>query len=77
LGCDIFRAVREPVAEPSNAQQEPATSNTNPDNIFTFRDEGFAAEMYVSTSGEFVVTQGSSARIRKVALLSRTGLRLG
>jgi len=70
LGCDIFRALRGPAvdrrlaAEPSNAQQAPARLRTNPDDIFTFRGEGFTAEMYISTSGEFVVTQGSRARLR-------------
>jgi len=77
LGCDIFRALRGPAAdrgptaEPSNAQRAAARPKTNPDNIFTFRGEGFSAEMYVSTSGEFVVTQGSRARLRTTTTIPK------
>jgi hypothetical protein len=42
--------------------QNASDSNQVQGNIFSFRGEGFAAEMYISASGEFVVRQGSRAR---------------
>ena len=64
LGCDIFRTIRGPAMEQPNAPLPASRPDPSPGDVFNFRGEGFAAEMYVSTSGEFVVTHGSRARIR-------------
>jgi hypothetical protein len=38
---------------------------------FFFRGEGFAAEMEIGTSGDFVVTAGSKARVRTTRTIPR------
>jgi hypothetical protein len=64
LGWDLFKVVRGPVAPAATAvEASPATSPAK-DERFSFRGEGFDAEMKIGASGEIIVTGGSKARLR-------------
>jgi hypothetical protein len=69
LGCDLFRAVRGSPNGEMEPEENPAAVAANV--TFFFRGAGFAAEMVVSPSGEFVVRQGSRARVQTTATIPR------
>ena len=71
LGCDIFRVIRDSL--PDHASRSGAKSEAGQDHadIFTFRGEGFSGEMYIGKSGEFIVRQGSRARLRVTATIPK------
>jgi hypothetical protein len=64
LGWDLFKVVRGPVAPTAQAAEAPPAPSTATTERFSFRGEGFDAEMKIGPSGEIVVTSGSKARLR-------------
>ncbi|TKZ15925.1 GIY-YIG nuclease family protein [Shimia litoralis] len=63
LGWDLFREVKGRTTEPADGQAIPiAEPSTSP--RFFFRGGGFAAEMEVGSSGDFVVLAGAKSRVR-------------
>ena len=71
LGCDVFRAIRgslpdEPVIDPP-LPTPPRTS----EDTFVCRGHGYAGEMTLSASGEFVVIAGSRARAKTTQTMPR------
>ncbi|MFC4623968.1 DUF4357 domain-containing protein [Daeguia caeni] len=69
LGCDLFRAMRGSLPGEMNEISNEPSAPSGP--VFFFRGQGFAAEMNVSASGEFVVRRGSRARSRTTATIPR------
>jgi hypothetical protein len=70
LGWDLFREMRGRASEPSAVLSISATPDqTMP--VFSFRGEGFSAEMEIGTSGDFVVKAGSRARVRTTRTVPR------
>ncbi|AOZ70705.1 hypothetical protein LPB142_16340 [Rhodobacter xanthinilyticus] len=70
LGWDLFREMRgRPVASQGAPQSGAAPSSGL---RFFFRGEGFAAEMELGASGDFVVLAGSHARIRTTTTIPRS-----
>lgn len=69
LGWDLFREVRGRPAAPADPNPPPQTFA--PGLRFFFRGEGFAAEMELGASGEFVVLAGSRARVRTTTTIPR------
>ncbi len=70
LGWDLFREMRgrSVDAEPQKLVAEPS----HPESLrFFFRGEGFAAEMRLGSSGEFVILAGSKARVRTTSTIPR------
>lgn len=63
LGWDLFREIRGRAPE-QIAEQILPTAETHTSPRFFFRGEGFAAEMEIGASGDFVVIAGSKARMR-------------
>ena len=68
LGCDVFRAIRgslpdEPVIDPP----PPPPTRTS----FVCRGHGYAGEMTLNASGEFVVVAGSRARVKTAPTMPR------
>jgi hypothetical protein len=64
LGWDLFKVVRGPVASPAQAAEAPPLPSPAAAKCFSFRGEGFDAEMKIGASGEIIVTSGSKARLR-------------
>ncbi len=64
LGWDLFKVVRGPVASPAQAAEAPPPPSPAAAERFSFRGEGFDAEMKIGPSGEIIVTSGSKARLR-------------
>ena len=64
LGWDLFKVVRGPVASPAQAAEAPPPPSPAAAERFSFRGEGFDAEMKIGASGEIIVTSGSKARLR-------------
>ena len=64
LGWDLFKVVRGPVAFPAQAAEAPPLPSPAAAECFSFRGEGFDAEMKIGASGEIIVTSGSKARLR-------------
>ncbi len=63
LGWDLFREIRGRAPEQMPEQTLP-TGEAHASPRFFFRGEGFAAEMEIGASGDFVVIGGSKARVR-------------
>lgn len=71
LGWDLFREMRGRPAEavePPNSVRQAAGSD---ELRFFFRGEGFAAEMKLGSSGEYLVLAGSRARVRTTTTIPR------
>jgi len=70
LGWDLFREVRGRTPDPTLERDLPkATAQESP--RFFFRGEGYAADMEIGPSGDFVVTAGSKARVRTTRTIPR------
>ena len=71
LGWDLFREMRGRASEALQVAPDlpPAAPADSP--RFFFRGEGFAAEMEVGRSGDFVVMSGSKARVRTTTTVPR------
>ena len=64
LGWDLFKVVRGPVAPAAQAAEASPSPSPAAAERFSFRGEGFDAEMKIGASGEIIVTSGSKARLR-------------
>jgi len=64
LGWDLFKVVRGPVTPAAQAAEAPPAPSPAAAEHFSFRGEGFDAEMKIGPSGEIIVTSGSKARLR-------------
>jgi hypothetical protein len=64
LGWDLFKVVRGPVAPAAQAAEASPSPSPAAAERFSFRGEGFDAEMKIGPSGEIIVTSGSKARLR-------------
>jgi hypothetical protein len=76
LGWDVFREMRgrAPQMVPLEAglpQPEPSESPR-----FFFRGEGFAAEMEIGSSGDFIVQANSKARLRTTSTIPKGTMNL-
>lgn len=70
LGWDLFREIRGRAPEQMPDQLLPTTeAHASP--CFFFRGEGFAAEMEIGPSGDFVITAESKARVRTTRTIPR------
>ena len=70
LGWDLFREVRGRATEIAQVEDLPDVRSVG--NLrFSFRGEGFAAEMMLGPSGDFVILSGSKARVRTTATIPR------
>lgn len=70
LGWDLFREVRGRATEIAQVEGLPDVRPVG--NLrFSFRGEGFAAEMMLGPSGDFVILSGSKARVRTTATIPR------
>jgi hypothetical protein len=70
LGWDLFREVRGRQAASVNTIYSVSAPSTVGQRFF-FRGEGFAAEMELGASGDFVVLAGSRARVRTTTTIPR------
>ena len=70
LGWDLFREVRGRAPE-QVVERELPTVDINDSPRFFFRGDGFAAEMEIGPSGDFVVTAGSKGRVRTTRTIPR------
>ena len=70
LGWDLFREVRGRAPE-QVVERELPTADIDDSPRFFFRGDGFAAEMEIGPSGDFVVTAGSKARVRTTRTIPR------
>ncbi|MBE0455581.1 MAG: GIY-YIG nuclease family protein [Roseovarius sp.] len=70
LGWDLFREVRGRAPE-QVVDRELPTADIDDSLHFFFRGDGFAAEMEIGPSGDFVVTAGSKARVRTTRTIPR------
>lgn len=64
LGWDLFKVVRGPVTPAAQVAEAPPSPSPATAERFSFRGEGFDAEMKIGPSGEIIVTGGSKARLR-------------
>ena len=64
LGWNLFKVVRGPVTSAAQAAEVPPAPSPAAAERFSFRGEGFDAEMKIGPSGEIIVTSGSKARLR-------------
>lgn len=64
LGWDLFREMKGRVQEASSPATNFSQQSDSVSAVFAFIGEGYAAKMVVGSSGEFVVTEGSKARVR-------------
>jgi len=64
LGWDLFKVVRGSVTPAAQAAAAPPPPSPAEAERFSFRGEGFDAEMKIGPSGEIIVTSGSKARLR-------------
>ena len=62
MGCDLFKVVSGDLA--NGSKLEIPTSAPAPNVVFAYRGQGFAAQMSITASSEFVVKKGSVARIK-------------
>lgn len=62
LGCDLFKVVSGDLT--NGNKLEIPTSTTATSVVFSFRGQGFAAQLSITASSEFVVKKGSIARIK-------------
>lgn len=76
LGWDLFREVRGPVSEQPNGVPDGSAAHQAATAEFTLIGEGYAAKMSVGTSGEFVVSEGSKARVRTTPTVPKGTLTL-
>lgn len=70
LGWDLFREIRGRAPE-QVAERELTRADLPESPRFFFRGDGFAAEMEIGPSGDFVVTAGSRARVRTTRTIPR------
>lgn len=71
LGWDLFRQIRGRVAEAMPVDHALSEAPPVGSPRFFFRGEGFAAEMELGPSGDFVVRSGSKARVRTTTTIPR------
>ena len=74
LGWDLFREIRgKPIQSVDNFNENIGdTQLEDTDEVrFSFRGQGFSAEMKLSSSGDFVVLAHSKARVRTTATIPR------
>lgn len=71
LGWDLFREIRGRVTEISQDTESLPDVLSIGNLRFSFRGEGFSAEMVLGPSGDFVVLSGSKARVRTTATIPR------
>jgi hypothetical protein len=73
LGWDLFRRTRGTISETSGARHHALQSEEKLSEgpLFLVRGEGYAAEMRVGTSGDFIVLAGSKARTRTTPTIPR------
>jgi hypothetical protein len=71
LGWDLFREMRGRAPEAALLARGLQPSLPPEPPRFYFRGEGFAAEMEVGQSGDFVVRSGSKARVRTTTTIPR------
>ena len=71
LGCDLFRAIRGSLPDERISAPAPSTPIGTSDDIFVCRGRGYAGEMKLSASGEFVVLAGSRARVKTAQTMPR------
>ena len=64
LGCDLFRAIRGSLPDERITASESSIPTGTPDDTFVCRGHGYAGEMKLSASGEFVVVAGSQDRLK-------------
>jgi hypothetical protein len=64
LGWDLFKVVRGPVTPAAQVSEVTPAPSPAAAEHFSFRGEGFDAEMKIGPSGEIIVTSGSKARLR-------------
>ena len=62
LGCDLFRATRDLSSE--KMEDIPSDATILPEPIFSYEGKKFKAKMTVNASGDFVVRDGSQARLQ-------------
>lgn len=62
LGCDLFKVVSGDLIN-RNKLEIPASASA-PNVVFAYHGKGFAAQMSITASSEFVVKNGSVARIK-------------
>ena len=70
LGWDLFREIRGRTLEQVPDREIPKAELLASPRFF-FRGEGFAAEMEIGPSGDFVVAEGSRARIKTTRTIPR------
>lgn len=75
LGWDLFREVRGRAPE-QMLESTLLKAEIHESPRFFFRGDGFAAEMEIGNSGDFVVTAGSKARVRTTRTIPRATLML-
>lgn len=71
LGWDLFREMRGRATEAAQAFRDFPVASSVDRPRFQFRGEGFAAEMELGPSGEFIVKFGSKARLRTTTTIPR------
>lgn len=71
LGRDLFREMRGRAAEAMPVVHDLPEAAPVGSPRFFFRGEGFAAEMELGPSGDFVVRSGSKARVRTTTTIPR------
>jgi len=71
LGWDLFREMRGRPAETAPVVRSQPEAATVASPRFFFRGEGFAAEMELGPSGDFVIKAGSKARVRTTTTIPR------
>ncbi len=71
LGWDMFREMRGRASDAAPVARERPQAATAESPRFFFRGDGFAAEMEVVQSGDFVVRAGSKARVRTTPTIPR------
>ena len=70
LGCDLFRTMRGSL--PGETKEEAPTSLPPVEGpVFSYKGRGFAAEMILSASGEFIVKRGSKVRLEETKTIQR------
>lgn len=70
LGWDLFREMRGRLAETTSTSDD-ERPGLGSDLRFSCRGEGFAAEMELGPTGDFLVLEGSKARIRETSSIPR------
>lgn len=71
LGWDLFREMRGRIADLATIAPSVPALSPSPGLLFFFRGAGFAAEMELGASGDFVVLAGSRARVDTAATIPR------